>query len=113
MKFVCKLPQGRFCSSHLDHYYHYSVAGRVYEKKAEVEEETERRSSNDRAQTRPPDRQARTRRGRLFRTGGMCELGSRALPVFTKKTETSKYIEFPAIVRRQADEDKTCSIQRG
>lgn len=43
MKFVVKLPQGGFCSSHLDHYYHYSVAGRVYEKKAEVEEETERR----------------------------------------------------------------------
>lgn len=89
MKFVVKLPQGGFCSSHLDHYYHYSVAGRVYEKKAEVEEETERRSSNDRAQTRPPDRQARTRRGRLFRTGGMSQLGSSATGIY-KKREKSK-----------------------
>lgn len=49
------LAQGGSCSSHLDHYYHYSVAGRVYEKKAEVEPEAERRSANGSAPTRPPD----------------------------------------------------------
>lgn len=47
------------------------MAGRAYEKKAEAGEEREQRSSNDRAETRPPDRQARTCRRWLFWTGGM------------------------------------------